>query len=211
MNLQALYEQPEHVQFLRSRYFVEGAITGACASPEIPLPDTWLPWTIQSRGRNGDLGHSAEQTEVIFEQLFGFFKTTLAHMKDSTLILPSYAKYRSAEDSHELAEYCSGLLTAHQSSESLWGSAWQRMQQTAPKQAPKLAKELKHCLLVFSTFADVPGALKQAKQRGELHLADKLPIIAKSLASTLTQYVAISGKLAAYLPNQFETFQKEQD
>jgi uncharacterized protein len=80
------------------------------------------------------------------------------------------------------------------------------MQQRKPEEAPALAKDLKHCLLVFSTFANPPAAIAQAKERGEMNLEDKLPMIAQSLQSTLLQYVSISGKLASFLPNQFETF-----
>ncbi len=211
MNLQALYEQPQHVQFLRSRYFVEGAITGACASPEIPMPDTWLPWTVSARPQLSESAQSAEQTELIFDQLFGFFKETLASMNNQRLKLPSYAEYRSLNDTHELSEYCSGLMLAHQSSEKLWASAWKQMQAKRPEDAPALAKDLKHCLLVFTTFADPQTAIEQAEERGEHHLQEKLPIIAQSLHITLQQYVYISGKLAGFLPNQFETFVQQAD
>jgi uncharacterized protein len=208
MNLQALYEQPEYTQFLHSRYFVEGVITGACASPEIPLPDTWLPWTIASNPQSSSQTQSAEQTEVIFEQLFAFFKHTLANMKDNSLKLPSYAQYKGIGNSKELSEFCSGLMMAHQSLESLWAAAWRHMQAAQEEQAPKFAKDLKHCLLVFSTFADPKAAVEQAQQRGEHALSEKLPAIAQSLEATLAQYVSISGQLAAYLPNQFETFKQ---
>jgi uncharacterized protein len=208
MNLQALYEQTQYTQFLRSRYFVEGVITGACASPEIPLPDTWLPWTIGSRPQSSQQAQSAEDTEHIFEQLFAYFKHTLANMKDDELCLPTYATFKDVAHSKPLAEYCSGLMLAHQSLENLWGDAWQHMQDAEPGIAPALAKDLKHCLLVFSTFADPDAAVAQANARADTELLDKLPIIAQSLESTLRQYVGISGKLAEYLPNQFETFKQ---
>jgi uncharacterized protein len=202
MNLLALYEQPENVHFLHSRYFVEGCITGACACPEIPLPDTWLPWTIKQHEQVQD----NEQADYIFSQLFTYFKQVLGAMKDQQLTLPSYALYNAPENSKALAQYCSGLMLAHQSTEREWAHAWKNMQTQAPSEAPKLSKDLQHCLLVFSTFADPTLAIQQAHARGEKQLEDKLPLIAQSLSSTLKQYVSMSGKLAAYLPNQFETF-----
>jgi uncharacterized protein len=97
-------------------------------------------------------------------------------------------------------------MHAHQSNDALWASAWKHMQSAKPQQAPIFAKDLKHCLLVFSTFAAPQAAVQQADARGERGLEKKLPLIAQSLNATLAQYVSISGRLAAFLPNQFETF-----
>lgn len=205
MNLLALYEQPQHVHFLHSRYFVEGAITGACACPEIPLPDAWLPWTIQKHDQVKD----NEQADYVFTHLFTFFKSALAAMKDNTLQLPDYAVYKDPKSSYALAQYCAGLMMAHQSTEKEWGTAWKRMQNAAPEKSPQLSKDLQHCLLVFSSFADPTLAIEQATARGEQSLEVKLPLIAQSLQATLLQYVSISGQLAAYLPNQFETFTQD--
>lgn len=205
MDLQALYERPENAVLLRSRYFVEGAITGACASPEIPMPDVWMRWALAERSHSNNNAQSAEQTALIFDQLFEFFKARLANMKNNQLCLPAYAVFRGVDNSHELAQYCSGLMLAHQSSETLWSAAWRFMQEAKPEAAPEFAKDLKHCLLVFSTFANPASAVEQACHRGEPALASKLPKIAQSLSITLLQYVSISGKLAGFLPNQFET------
>jgi uncharacterized protein len=202
MNLIALYEQPQHAHFLHSRFFVEGVITGACACPEIPLPDVWLPWTISKHNQVQD----DKQADYVFTQLFTFFKSALAAMKDNQLTLPDYAVFRGENDSLALSQYCKGLMTAHHSSEKDWAIAWKKMQALAPEKAPQLSKDLQHCLLVFSSFADPALAIEQARARGETSLADKLPLIAQSLQDTLTQYIGISGQLASYLPNQFETF-----
>ena len=80
------------------------------------------------------------------------------------------------------------------------------MQEKAPEQAPVLAKKLKHSLGMFSTFADNALAMEQAKKRGQADFERKLPLIALSLPEALNTYVSISGELASYLPNQFETF-----
>ncbi|WP_395340149.1 UPF0149 family protein [Ningiella sp. W23] len=205
MNLSELYSDPEKVSYLHSRYFVEGLLTGACACPEIPLPDTWLPWTLAKQGQIQD----AKQADYIFEQLFAAFKSCLASMRDGELRLPDYAQYCGLENSNALQKYCSGIVYAHQSVENCWQQAWQIMQVKSPDEAPKLAKDLKHCLLVFSTFAEPAVAIAQANDRGEIGLGEKLPVIAKSLQSAMDTYVATSGALAAFLPNQFETFEQK--
>ena len=197
-------QPPESHPFLHNRYFVEGVITGACACPEIPLPDTWLPWTIKAHHQIKDNA----QADYIFEQLFAYFKDVLSKMKDAELRLPDYAVYKEVDTSTALNEYCQGLMFAHQSCEATWQQAWARMQQAVTSEEPRLAKDLKHCLLVFSTFAEPAVAIAQAKERGEEDLATKLPIIAKSLPSALDKYVGISGTLAGFLPNQFETFKQ---
>nr|WP_136251451.1 UPF0149 family protein [Ningiella ruwaisensis] len=206
MTLSQLYANKEQVHFLHTQYFVEGAITGACAVPEIPLPDTWLPWVIKTHNKIRD----NEQAQQLFDVLFSHFKHVLAEMKSAKMTLPNYAKFKDANESFELEQYCKGLMLAHQSSESVWRHAWQRMQKNEPEAAPKLAKDLKHCLIVFSTFADINAAISQAKERGDdiEKLKTSLPAIAETLDATLTQYVTISGKLAQHLPNQFETFEQ---
>lgn len=202
MNLIALYQQPQHVHFLHSRYFVEGVIIGACACPEIPLPDVWLQWTISKHNQVQD----NKQADYVFSQLFAFFKSTLAAMKDNQLTLPDYAVFKEVDDSQALSQFCKGLMTAHHSTEKDWAVAWGKMQTRAPERAPLLSKDLQHCLLVFSSFANPALAIEQARARGETSLNEKLPLIAQSLQATLTQYIGISGQLANYLPNQFETF-----
>jgi uncharacterized protein len=69
-----------------------------------------------------------------------------------------------------------------------------------------LQKDLKHCLNMFSTFADIPFALQQASRKGNTQLETNLATIYQSLPDTLRTYVKTSGKLVDYLPNQFETF-----
>lgn len=206
-DLSVLYEDPKQAAFLHSQHYVEGCLLGACACPEIPLPDVWLPWVIKHHQQI----ENAEQADHITDVLFGFFKQCLAQMHNNTLALPEYARYGANDKA--LSDWCEGILIAHSARESFWQGAWQKMQAQAPESAPKMAKDLKHCLLMFSTFADTQKAIEDANAKdgsGDT-LASKLPLIALSLQDTLRQYVTISGELAAFLPNQFETFQKESD
>lgn len=204
MNLLSLYENPDNASILYPRFYVEGVVLGASACPEIPMPDVWLPWAIEHHGQM----KSNEQADAMTETLFSYFKWCLSQMRDENTQLPPYAAYDEA-NKDALAWWLKGILAAHTSMQEVWQNAWHKMQNQAPEKAPKLAKNLKHCLSVFSTFADVPLAIEQAKQRGDNQLEEKLPVIAKSLPNTLQIYIDISGELAAYLPNQFETFEQK--
>lgn len=205
MDLSVLYEDSKQAQLLHSKYYVEGCLLGACACPEIPLPDVWLPWVIQHQKQI----QNAEQADRITEVLFAFFKHCLAQMHEQRLSLPAFATY-SPDDYAALSQWCTGLLMAHSAREKYWQGAWNKMQAKSDSNALQMGKDLKHCLLMFSTFANPKAAINDAnnKDGSGATLADKLPIIAKSLDQTLSKYVAISGELAAYLPNQFESFQQ---
>jgi len=206
MNLLQIYQSPENADILHSRYYVEGAMFGAGVSPEIPMPDVWLPWAIKHQGQM----KNTQQADTITDALFDYFKYCLQQMKENKQVLPDYCVLD--EDSEKrtpdspISQWMQGLLTAHSDMETVWLNAWKLMQTANPEQAPILAKNLKHSLGMFSTFADIPLAIEQAKERGQHGFADKLPLIAQSLPETLNTYVSISGELAGYLPNQFETF-----
>lgn len=206
MNLLQIYQNPDNAAVLYSRYYVEGALFGAGVSPEIPMPDIWLPWAIKQRGKMQD----NQQADEITDALFDYFKYCLQLMKENKQAMPDYCVFADDQErwqaSSALSQWMQGVLTAHSSMESVWRNAWSLMQNKAPQQAPVLAKNLKHSLGMFSTFADVPLAIEQAEKRGQTDFIQKLPIIAQSLPETLNTYVSISGELANYLPNQFETF-----
>ena len=233
-DLSILYENQKQTNFLYSQAYVEGCLMGACACPEIPLPDVWLPWVIKHHQQI----ENAQQADFITSVLFGFFKQCLVNMHNNTLNLPAYAVYedqainedhaahedhtvyedhtRNGDYTHSnaLSEWCQGMLMAHTACEDVWQAAWDKMQANSgpdiAKSAPMLAKDLKHCLLMFTTFANPKDAIQEANNKdgsGEA-LAKKLSHIAKSLPDALSKYVSISGELATYLPNQFETFQK---
>jgi uncharacterized protein len=206
MNLLQIYQNPENAAMLHSRYYVEGAMFGAGVSPEIPMPDVWLPWAIKHQGQM----QNKQQADAITDALFDYFKYCLQQMKENQQVLPDYCvleddRERWGPDS-ALSQWMQGVLTAHSSMESVWQNAWKLMQAANPEQAPVLAKNLKHSLGMFSTFADLDLAIEQAGERGQEDFAEKLPLIAQSLPETLNTYVSISGELAGYLPNQFETF-----
>jgi uncharacterized protein len=206
MNLLLIYQNSDIADMLHSRYYVEGALLGAGVAPEIPMPDVWLPWAIKHHGKM----QNNKQADVITNALFDYFKYCLQQMKDNALKMPVYGIFEDDNEkwgqSSPLSQWMKGLLTAHSSMEAVWQNAWQLMHEKDPQYAPTLAKKLKHSLGMFSTFADVELAIEQAKKRGQIDFEDKLPLIAQSLPEALSTYVSISGELANYLPNQFETF-----
>lgn len=202
MNLSKLYDNAQNSDFLHSRYYVEGCLLGACACPEIPLPDVWLPWVIKHHKQI----KNAQQADAITDVLFEYFKHCLAQMNANTLKIPEYAVYVEMPDKDDpLRQWCQGILLAHSAREQFWHGAWRKMQNKAPQEAPKMAKELKHCLMMFTTFSNPQEAINDGKSN---ELSQNLPIIANSLGECLNTYIALSGKLAAYLPNQFETFKQ---
>lgn len=209
MNLLSIYQQAGIAEMLHSRYFVEGALFGAAVSPEIPMPDIWLPWAIKHNGQM----QSTAQADQITDALFDYFKYCLRLMKDEKQFLPDYCVFEQPADKHNddinspLSQWLQGVLMAHSNTEAVWQKAWELMQDKAPDKAPKLAKKLKHSLSMFTTFADISLAKEQARKREQAsEFQNHLPTIAKSLPEALQTYVSVSGELSEYLPNQFETF-----
>jgi uncharacterized protein len=209
MNLLFIYQNADIADMLHSRYYVEGALLGAGVAPEIPMPDVWLPWAIKDHGQM----QNNQQADVITDALFDYFKYCLQQMKDNALRMPAYCVFKDDNEklgpSSSLSQWMQGVLMAHSSMEPVWQNAWQLMHNKNPQHAPVLAKKLKHSLGMFSTFADVELAVEQAKKRGQMDFEKKMPLIAQSLPEALSTYVSISGELASYLPNQFETFKQK--
>lgn len=205
MSLSNLYSNHDLSAAMHTQYYVEGAITGACACPEIPLPDEWLPWVIKHHKQI----QNVQQADLITDALLGYFKSQLSLMNSEKLVWPQYASYTLNVE--YLSEYCKGLIFAHYARESFWQNAWNKMQDQAPQEAPQMASDLKHCLLMFSTFSDPQKAINEDKalpKEERKDLGDKLPLIANSLPQALDTYIKLSGRLAAFLPNQFEVYQK---
>lgn len=204
-DLSKLYQSKSDTYFLHNQAFVEGVIIGACACPEIPLPDVWLPWTIKQHNKV----ENNAQADRIFEQLFDYFRQVLASVKQQSVLLPVYVEEVTSDEditnNTEREDFLSGVLLAHQASERTWQMAWDKMAKAEPENMQVQAKRLKHCLMMFSTFANVKQALAKAKKQNNADLVEKLPTIAKSLPDAFKTYLAISDSLVEFLPDQFET------
>ena len=189
--------------------YIRGVIFAVAASPEIPMPQQWLLWVFKQRGQLSD----EQQADNITDVLMGLLQQQLKDMSDECIMLPnSYRFSENTPDDNNVSRWFRGLLAAHSQLEPVWNHAWMKMGKQAEPQMFVLQKDLRHCLSLFSTFANIPLALEQAAEKGgEAHkeqLDKMLPKIFLSLPESLKTYVKLSGRLVDYLPNQFETFKK---
>lgn len=186
--------------------FISGLIFAVSACPEIPMPDTWLPWTIKEHGKL----KSAEQADLLGEVLMAMMQKQLKDMRDDNLPWPAHFTYPDPEKADStcspVCRWLKGLLAGHQLLEPVWRGAWQKMSEKSVDTLPRKQRDLTHCLKMFSTFADIHGAIEDANRVGNHELIEKLPAIFQSLPEAMAKYVALSGELVSYLPDQFETF-----
>ena len=185
--------------------FIRGLIFAVAAAPEIPMPEVWLPWAIKT---NNQLT-STEQADELTDILMKVLQEQLKDMSEEKIALPKDVTFTpQSQESSPVAIWCQGLLFGHSQLEPIWQQAWNKMKVSEKTQMQQLQKDLSHCLYMFSTFADVPLAVKQAEGRGNDQLLNILPKIFLSFPQTLKTYVGLSGRLVDFLPNQFETFVK---
>lgn len=189
---------PDSAQ-LQPPYSILGTIFAVAAAPDIPLPDVWLPWIFKHSVKRQDI----KDLQSIHAAVMACLQWQLQQMRDEKIELLEGLEY-SAQHTSPLAQWMQGVLLAHTQLDKVWHKAWQGMLNSQHGEVDKLQKDLKHCLSVFSTFADIPFALQQAKDKEQLSTA--LPRIYLSMPEVLRTYVATSGQLIEYLPNQFETF-----
>ncbi|MDF2178648.1 UPF0149 family protein [Aliiglaciecola sp. CAU 1673] len=198
--LEALCHQ--YPQQLRSLHEIQGLIFAVAAAPEIPSPQLWMGWVLISPEEVEE-----NLAEPLSQALMDSFKAQLVAMRDQEPALPRTCDYHGGITMEDpLSQWMSGCLLGHQHLQNVWRKAWEKMQQATPEEAPQTAKDLTHLLRLFSTFANIPLALEQARERGQSDLEGQLPLIAQTLPRALKQYVDLAGDLAAFLPNQFETF-----
>ena len=198
-----LCEQVELEDVLHSYDYICGLIFAVAAAPEIPMPETWLVWVFKQRGQLS----STEQADHLTDVLMGLLQWQLRQMRDELVTLPPGCRLcEPPQHSVALSDYCAGLLAGHSQLEVVWQTSWQKMKLDTPQQLTDLQKDFRHCLLMFSTFADIPLAIKQAKARGNENFPQLLAKIYLSLPEALGKYVALSGAMVDFLPDQFETF-----
>ena len=182
---------------------IDGLMFAIAAAPEIPMPATWLPWIVKTSGNI-----EAKDADELTSLLLALLKHRLSEMQDETFLLPKDCQFHATQSNLPLKQWLTGLMVGHQQLEPVWLEAWQCVQQQEPQVLTKLKRDLSHCLLMFSTFAEPELAIEQAKQKGNNELVEKLPVIFQSFPKALKQYVDISGSLVSYIPNQFEMYDK---
>lgn len=186
--------------------FIQGLVFSVAAAPEIPMPEVWLPWAIKT---NNQLT-STEQADQITDILMKVLQVQLKKMSEEKIALPKGVTFnQQGQHQSSVAVWCQGMLFGHSQLEAVWQQAWNKMQVSEKTQMQQLQKDLSHCLYMFTTFADVPLAVKQAESRGNDQLLNILPKIFLSFPQTLKTYVGLSGRLVDFLPNQFETFEQK--
>jgi uncharacterized protein len=206
--LKSLCQSDGLVHALNSIDYIKGLVFAVASSPEIPMPDVWLPWIFRQHGQLPD----TDTADTLTDLLMGLLQHQLRLMRDEQVTLDT--AYTLPENAHclqsnglALSRWCSGVLAGHSQLENVWNNAWQKMQKKNPGGMQAEAKNLTHCLTMLSTFADLPLAYEQAKKRhNEEQFLSLLPTVFLSLQPALKTYVGLSGKLVEYLPNQFETF-----
>jgi uncharacterized protein len=195
---------------LFSYEYILGLIFAVAAAPEIPMPEKWLVWAFRQRGQLS----SEQQADKLTDVLIGLLQRQLKNMSDGKISLPSEFHYpHEISPESNVSRWFAGLLAGHSQLENVWQQAWQKMGLQSEEQIFILQRDLRHCLGVFSTFADIPLALQQAQDKGgsahRVKLEALLPKIFLSLPESLQTYVNLSGKLVDFLPNQFETFSQD--
>jgi uncharacterized protein len=205
-SLNSLCESEELSGVLYPYAFIQGIVFAVAAAPEIPMPEKWLPWAIKTSNQLT----STEQADNLTDILMKLLQLQLKSMSEEKIHLPIGITFnQDGQKQSSVALWCQGMLFGHSQLESVWQHAWNKMQLSDKAQMQQLQKDLSHCLYMFTTFADIPLAIKQAEKRGNDQLFNILPQIFLSFPQTLKTYVGLSGRLVDYLPNQFETFEQK--
>jgi uncharacterized protein len=205
-SLYSLCKSEELLDVLHPYAFIQGVVFAVAAAPEIPMPEEWLPWAIKTSNQLT----STEQADNLTDILMKILQVQLKSMSREKIQLPTGITFnQDGQKQSSVAIWCQGMLFGHSQLESIWQHAWNKMQVTENMQVQQLQKDLSHCLHMFSTFADIPLAIKQAEDRGNDQLFNILPKIFLSFPQTLKTYVGLSGRLVDFLPNQFETFKQK--
>lgn len=215
--LEKFYQYQDNATIFQSPVYIRGLLFAVCASPDIPMPEQWFPWVVKQGGEI-----QSHQVDKVANILMQLLKEQLRAMRDDKIQLPADCHFAAASDSDQtesdqtdrektanLQAWMSGLTAGHGLLEPVWQEAWQIMMEKQSDTSEVFAKDLSRCLRMFSTFADIELATQQARQRGAEDFQDKLPVLAKSISGCLRDYVRLSGDLVSFLPNQFDTFQKQ--
>ena len=204
-SLSSLCESEELLGVLHPYAFIQGIVFAVAAAPEIPMPEKWLPWAIKTSNQLINNQQADNLTDILMKML----QAQLKSMSEEKIHLPIGITFnQNVREPCSVAVWCQGMLFGHSQLEPIWQHAWTKMQVSEVKQMQQLQKDLSHCLYMFTTFADIPLAVKQAENRGNDQLLNILPKIFLSFPETLKTYVGLSGRLVDFLPNQFETFEK---
>ena len=210
-----VFEKGKLTHVLPSAYKADGMIFAVAASPEIPMPEQWMPWLIQSSSS----ALVDKDVDALADVLMNNLRAHLQCMTDDSPLMPTRCEYPGGEVDTapeipaELAQWLEGLLYVHQQLEDVWQQAWEKLsakealrEDINASDTPE--KRLSRCLKLFTTLANVELALQYRKPGQAQQLKENLPLLWKQLPAMIQDYIALAGELSAALPNQFETFTK---
>lgn len=215
-----IISHPSFSNVLPNAFHVDGMIFAVASAPEIPMPEQWMPWLIQS----SDSHLVDKDVDNLADTLMNGLRAHLDFMRQEISPLPSnlteaVEEQGIAKPSKELESWLNGLLQVHKQLEPVWQNAWHHLkkknerQQSATslnqQQAEPAEARLSRCLKLFSTLANVDLALAYRNESQAAQLKSNMKMLVKQLPSVLADYTKLSGELAGALPNQFETFNKE--
>jgi uncharacterized protein len=210
-----VFEKGKLTHVLPSAYKADGMIFAVAASPEIPMPEQWMPWLIQSSSS----ALVDKDVDALADVLMNNLRAHLQCMTDDSPLMPTRCEYSDGEVDTapeipaELAQWLEGLLYVHQQLEDVWQQAWEKLsakealrEDINASDTPE--KRLSRCLKLFTTLANVELALQYRNPGQAQQLKENLPLLWKQLPAMIQDYIALAGELSAALPNQFETFTK---
>ena len=208
-----LYSQAAFNRIILPEQKARGLMVAICAAPEIPLPETWMPWFIYHSGEEPRLAD--EIIDDLAQALMHCLRDTLNTMRHDGSLLPQQT-LATDEPDESLSLWLNGLLAGHQHLEPVWQSAWLRAQQNPGaddglNNTEDPAKRLKRCLKMFSTLADIEQAYQNRTPAQQVQLKKHIPALLKQLPQMLREYIQLAGELASFLPNQFEMFEGKAD
>ena len=209
-----LIEQDTFKKVLPSASYVDGMVFAVAASPEIPMPEQWMPWLIQNSGSR--LVDS--DVDRLADELMNSLRLHLSLMREESGPLPqSLLNVQDTENGHrpsrELVDWLTGLLHVHKQLEPVWQNAWKHLGDNNDSTSNSDGndypeKRLARCLKLFTTLANIDLALKYRNDLQKEQLESNIPVLIRQLPSMLDEYTRLAGELAGALPNQFETFVK---
>lgn len=212
-----IVSHPNFKNVLPNAYQVDGMIFAVAAAPEIPMPEQWMPWLIQS----SDSKLVDKDVDKLADTLMNGLRAHLDLMRQSksplSIELTEAIEVKGVmRPSKELESWLNGLLQVHKQLEPVWQNAWnhldKRSAQNTSDDKDKLAEpaeaRLSRCLKLFSTLANIELALSYRNETQVAQLESNIHMLVKQLPSVLADYTKLSGELAQALPNQFETFNK---
>lgn len=212
-----IVSHPNFKNVLPNAYQVDGMIFAVAAAPEIPMPEQWMPWLIQS----SDSKLVDKDVDKLADTLMNGLRAHLDLMRQSKSPLSSELTEAIEvkgvmRPSKELESWLNGLLQVHKQLEPVWQNAWNHLDKRSTEDTSddkdKLAEpaeaRLSRCLKLFSTLANIELALSYRNETQVAQLESNIHMLVKQLPSVLADYTKLSGELAQALPNQFETFNK---